>query len=109
MTTLWHYQPWINRAGYAVYNWLETLVLRLPPLTNNSNNLSGFFSYGKQLILSYFSYPELYTQSLNQALDTVLCLTLMVTPSYDQLWFGQVGGSIMGGSFFSSYIFTHRF
>jgi hypothetical protein len=48
------------------------------------------------------SYPELYTQSLNRALDTVLHLTLMVMPSHDQLWFGQVGGSIMGGSFFSS-------
>jgi hypothetical protein len=33
-------------------------------------------------------------------LDTVLHLTLMVMPSHDQLQFGQVGGSIMGGSFF---------
>jgi hypothetical protein len=31
-----------------------------------------FFSDGRQLILSYFSYPKLYTQSLNRALDIVL-------------------------------------
>jgi hypothetical protein len=72
-----------------------------PPAHQQQQQLMvDFFSYGKRLILSYFSYPELYTQSLNRALDTVLCLTLMVMPSHDQLRFGQVGGSIMGGSFF---------
>jgi hypothetical protein len=43
--------------------------------------------------------PELHTQSVNWALDTVLHLTLMVMPSHDQLLFDQVGGSIMGCSF----------
>jgi hypothetical protein len=44
--------------------------------------------------------PELYTQSLNWPLDTVLHPTLMVTPSHGQLLFDQVGGSTMGCSFF---------
>jgi hypothetical protein len=43
---------------------------------------------------------ELHTQSLNQALDTILHLTLMAMPSHNQLLFDQVGGSIMGCSFF---------
>jgi hypothetical protein len=80
-----------------------------PRSLTTATTYGGFFSYGKQLILSYFSYPELYTQSLNRASDTILRLTLMVTPSHDQLRFGQVGGSIIGGSFFSSYVFTHWF
>jgi hypothetical protein len=61
---------------------------------------SGMKFEDRRLILSYFSYPELYTQSLNRALDTVLHSTLTVTPSHDQLRFDQVGGSIMGCSFF---------
>jgi hypothetical protein len=47
--------------------------------------------------------PELHTQSLNWALDTVLHLTLMVMPSHDQLLFDQVGGSILGCSFFFKF------
>jgi hypothetical protein len=48
---------------------------------------------------------ELHTQSFNQALDTVLQLALMVMPSHDQLLFDEVGGSIMGCSFFKMIFF----
>jgi hypothetical protein len=70
-------------------------------LTAATSKLWWIFSDGRWLVLSYFSYPKLYTQSLNQVLDTVLDSTLMVMPSHDQLRFDQVGGtSIMGCSFF---------
>jgi hypothetical protein len=47
--------------------------------------------------------PELHTQSLNWALDTVLHLTLMAMPSHNQLLFDQVGGSIRRCSFFKCF------
>jgi hypothetical protein len=50
--------------------------------------------------------PELHTQSLNWALDTVLHLTLMAMPSHNQLLFDQVGGCIWGCSFFKC--FSHQ-
>jgi hypothetical protein len=38
---------WINRASYVVYNWLETLMLQLPLLTDSSN---------KQVMVDFFRW-----------------------------------------------------
>jgi hypothetical protein len=50
--------------------------------------------------LSYIPSPSIECRILS-------CISsLMVTPSHSQLWFDQVGGSIMDGSSFSFYVFS---
>jgi hypothetical protein len=50
--------------------------------------------------LSYIPSPSIEWRILS------CILLLMVMPSHGQLWFDQVGGSIMGGSFFPFYVFS---
>lgn len=88
---------WVGCKGF---NWLEILALLLCLLIDNNNNWWKTSFILQMIDSTILPSPELYTQSLNWPLDTVLHPTLMVTPSHGQLLFDQVGGSTMGCSFF---------
>jgi hypothetical protein len=60
-TMLCHCLPWINRSGYVVSNWLDTLVSLLPLLTNNNLWLNFFKLQMIDFILislSQATYPQ---------------------------------------------------
>jgi hypothetical protein len=80
-------------------------VSLVPLLTNSSNNwwkisfglLTTDFIYYQ--CLSYIPSPSIERRILS-------CISLLtVMPSHGQLWFDQVGGSIMGVSFFPFMFF----
>jgi hypothetical protein len=73
-------------------------------MANQLTQLMEDFFHTADNLFHQVPLSELHTQSLNQALDTVLHSTLMAAPSHNQLLFNQVGGSIMGCSFLCFFV-----